>query len=375
MENGNNFNKQIRNPRILVAPLDWGLGHATRCIPIINELIKLNCEVLIGADKQTFFLLKKEFPNTVFLRLKGYKIKYSKRKRNFSSKMLLQVPKVFFRIWREKSWLKKIVKEHHIDAVISDNRFGMHCKNIPCIYITHQLFIKTGNGFSEKIAQKIHNYFIKKYTTCWVPDFKKTGLAGKLSHPKKIPSNVIYIGPVSRFKKLDNVEKTNELLILISGPEPQRTIFENIILSGLKNFSGKTLIVRGLPEEKKIINAPKDSIKIINHLPAEDLNKALEQSKIVISRSGYTSIMDFAKLGKPAILVPTPGQPEQEYLAKYLLEKKYFYSIEQENFSLNDALDNAVNFPFVYLSSPIEEYKKVINEFVLSLKTANFAPQ
>ena len=375
MINGNNFNKDQLKLRILVTPLDWGLGHATRCIPIINELIKLNCEVFIAADKETFCLLKKEFPTIVFLRLKGYEIKYSLNKRGFSFKMLLQFPKIFYAIRNENKWLKKIVKENNIDAVISDNRFGMHCKNVPCIYITHQLFIKTGKAFSEKIAQKIHNYFIRKYTSCWIPDFKENGLAGKLSHPEKIPSNVIYIGPLSRFDKLPDVEKIYDLLISISGPEPQRTIFENIILSQLKNYSGKALVIRGLPDEKGTLNPPNESIKIINHLPSHELNKAFEQTEMVISRSGYTTIMDLIKLKKSAILVPTAGQTEQEYLAKYLSEKKYFYSVEQQNFSLNTALNNVDDFPFIYLNRPSEEYKKTINEFVLSLKTGNFAPQ
>ncbi|MDP4283082.1 MAG: glycosyltransferase [Bacteroidota bacterium] len=362
------FIKDKKKLRILIAPLDWGLGHATRCIPIINELIQLGCEVVIVADNQPFFLLKKEFPNLVFLRCKGYEIEYSQQKTGFFTKMFLQVPKLFFAIRNEKKWLQKIAKGHYIDAVISDNRFGMYCKNIPSIFITHQLFINTGNSFVDFFVQKINNFFIKKYSNCWVPDFKENGFAGKLSHPRKISSKVIYMGPLSRFEALRDVANIYDLLVSISGPEPQRTIFENMILSELQNYPGKVLMVRGLPGEKKELNTPNDSIKIVNHLSSEELNRAFEQSKMVICRSGYTTIMDLVKLKKKAIFVPTPGQTEQEYLAKHLFEKKYFYSIEQKKFSLSIALKNNAGFSPQDFNTPLNDYKKVIAGFVATLK-------
>lgn len=373
--NGNNFNNHSHKPRILVAPLDWGLGHATRCIPIINEFIVLNCEVLILADKSIFFLLKKEFPNIVFLRYKGYEIKYSRSKKFFSLKMFLQFPKIIISIWEEKKWLKKIIKKYSIDAVISDNRFGMYSKEIPSVYITHQLYIKTGNKITELIAQKIHYYFIKKYNYCWIPDYKNNGLAGELSHPKTLLPNIIYIGPLSRFSSLPHIEKVYDLLVTISGPEPQRTIFEKRILSQLKNFSGTVLLIRGLPDDNNNLPVSTGTMKIVNHLSAKELNKALEQSKTIIGRSGYTSVMDLIALKKKAILIATPGQTEQEYLAEYLLEKKYFFAVDEKHFSIEDSLKKASLFDFKTLDISSQEYKKTINEFVLSLKTVNFAPQ
>lgn len=375
MSSENNFNKDQYKPRILVAPLDWGLGHATRCIPIIRELIILECVVFIVADRNTFTLLEKEFPSIVFLRFKGYEIEYSRTGKFFHLKMLLQAPKVAFSVWKEHRWLKKIIKQYAIDAVISDNRFGMFSKKIPSIYITHQLCIKTGSKLTENIAQRIHYYFIKKYTHCWVPDNKENGLAGALSHPQKIPANVIYIGPLSRFISLPEVEKIYDVLISISGPEPMRSIFENKILKQLEFFLGRVLLIRGLPTEKNDLPHANGSLMIKNHLPAEDLNMAIEQSEIVIARSGYTTIMDMIALKKKAILVPTPGQTEQEYLAKYLSEKDYFFSVKEANFLIEDALENAALFQFETIDISCMEYKKTIYEFVLSLKTFNFAPQ
>ncbi len=375
MKKEKNFNNPHNEIRILIAPLDWGLGHATRCIPIIKEFILHGCHVFIVADKKNFSLLKKEFPSTVFLRFPGYEIEYSYSKRFFGLKLLYQFPKVIFKIFNEKKWLAKIIKKHSIDAVISDNRFGMYSNKIPSVYITHQLCIKTGNRLTEAIAQSIHYFFIKKYKYCWVPDFKENGLAGALSHPKKIPSNVVYIGPLSRFKPISNVEEIYDLLVTISGPEPQRTLFENQILKQLQTFSGKVFLIRGLPSESSIPAAFGGSIKTENHLPANELNKIIAQSKMIISRSGYTSVMDFALMKKKAILIPTPGQTEQEYLAKYLLEKRYFFSTKQKDFSVKNALENCESFSFKTIDLSDEKYKQVIGEFVLSLKCRNFAIQ
>ena len=368
MKKGNSFNIKNKNPRVLVAPLDWGLGHATRCIPIINQLILLGCTIYIVADKKNFSLLQKEFPNTVFLRYRGYEIKYSRRKKFFILKLIFQSPKIIQRVFLEKIWLKKAIKKYSIDAVISDNRFGMYNKNVPSIYITHQLYIKTGNRFSEKIAQKIHYYFIKKYTACWVPDFEKSGLAGEISHPKKLPQNSIYIGPISRFISLPGSEIFNDLLIIISGPEPQRTIFEKEILQQIKLIKGNIIFIRGLPSENQ---KPENfgEVKIENHVPSYELNKMIEGSKIIISRSGYTTVMDLATLRKKAILIPTPGQTEQEYLAKYLSEKKYFLAENQEQFSVKGSLNKAKEFKFQEFDFSKEEYKEIIYQFVKSLKS------
>ena len=164
MVNANNFNTIPVRPRVLIAPLDWGLGHATRCIPIIKELIHHNCDVIIAADEAPRFLLKKEFPGIVILRVNNYKIQYSSTGRALWFKLLLQFPKVVHSVWAENRWLKKIINQYQVDAVFADNRFGFYSTRIPSIYITHQLQIKTGNLISETIVRKIHYHFIKKFS-------------------------------------------------------------------------------------------------------------------------------------------------------------------------------------------------------------------
>ena len=372
MTNAKKFNNPSTKPKILIAPLEWGLGHATRCIPIINELIKQNCEVFIAAEGATYSLLKQEFPSLTFLPLMGYRMKYSRKKYSLPWKILAQLPKIAFTIYKEHQWLRKIVKKYKIDAVISDNRFGMYHTKIPSVYITHQLLIKTGNAFTERIAKRIHYYFINKYNECWVPDFAQrtpdgvNGLAGELSHPKKLPQNVKYIGCLSRFQ-LNYSEKKYDLLISISGPEPQRTIFEDQILNDLKSYSGKVLFIRGLPEKSEELKCENPLVEIKNHLSAKQLNEAILQSDMILSRCGYTTIMDLIKLQKKAILIPTPGQTEQEYLAKYLMENKMFYTIIQKDFVLQNSLQQAYLFPFIIPEYNMEQYKNVINQFVQSL--------
>ena len=331
--------------------------------------------MIIAANGATFSILKKEFPTLQFLPLKGYNIKYTRNKSLLPFKLLLQFPKIIFLILKEKRWLKKITRDYEIDAVISDNRFGLHHKTLPCVYITHQLLIKTGNIFTEKILQKIHYHFIKKYSCCWVPDFKENGLTGELAHQKNIPSNIIYINPLSRFQKQKSISKVYDVLISISGPEPQRSVFENMLLSQIKNSTKKVLLVRGLPENNMQLISGLENVTIMNHLSSVELNIAFQQSDIIICRSGYTTIMDLVKINKCAVLIPTPGQTEQEYLSKYLKGKNYFFSIEQDNFSLNRNLEQASHFVAPNESERMDIYKKVINEFVQSLKSGDFAPQ
>ena len=364
---GQDFNKTYKQPVILVAPLSWGLGHATRCIPIINELIVEGCTVMIAAEGAVEKLLITEFPELKILPLVGYDIKYSRNKFWLPIKIALQIPKILLAINSEHRWLKKAVEQYKIDAVISDNRYGLFHNAIPSVFITHQLLIKIGNRFSERISQKINYYFIKKYTECWVPDFARSNnISGDLAHPTILPENEKYIGCLSRFKKSDAIEKIYDLLILISGPEPQRTIFEDLLLDQLQSFTGNVLFVRGLPENNSLKKVKNESIKMVDHLPASEMNEAIQQSKLVISISGYTTIMDLIKLQQKAILIATPGQTEQEYLAQHLNKQKIFYCIEQNKFVLKDAIEKA--FPPVIIEGDMEQYKKRIEVFVKSLR-------
>jgi uncharacterized protein (TIGR00661 family) len=353
--------------RVLVAPLDWGLGHATRCIPIIKELHQQGCEVIIAAEGPQESLFRKEFPFNEYLHLKGYNISYGSRRWKLFWQIFRQIPKMLKAIHNENKWLKKIVTDHSIDAVISDNRYGLSHAHIPCVFITHQLCIKSPFGkWSEKWLQ-IRNYkFINRFTCCWVPDFENNStLAGDLSHPQKKPSvPVYYTGILSRLEKSNSAEIKGHLFISLSGPEPQRTIFENIITEEVSHYHGTATIVRGLPGQSSFFPSTND-ILFYNHLEANDYAKEMAKAEYVICRSGYSTIMDIAQLNKKSILIPTPGQTEQEYLARYLSEKKLACSFSQKKFRLNNALRLARQFDFIpYSHEDGKELKEAVSKFI-----------
>ena len=369
------INKFSKNKTVLVVPLDWGLGHATRCIPIIKELVINGCNVVIAAENNLHTLLKHEFQQLTFIPVPGYHVRYSKQTYWLPFKILIQIPKIIYRIYQEHRWLQKVVKRYAFNGVISDNRFGLFHRDVPCIYLTHQLLIKTGNRITEGFAQKLHYHFIRKYAECWVPDFAgKENMAGELSHPAEMPENVRYIGSLSRLDASKSRERKGFLLILLSGPEPQRSIFERLILKQLESYKEPLTFIRGLPglaegDEKalSVLSNLPSNIKIKNHLPSLELNQAILQADWVIARSGYTTIMDLLKLKQKAILVPTPGQTEQEYLAAHLMEKQLFFCVKQDTFNLQTALEQAKQFPYAEPSFDMELYKKAIQRFVESI--------
>jgi len=341
----------LTGKKLLVAPLDWGLGHATRCVPVIRDLLKNNCEVWLAGEGAQEKLLREEFPSLPFLPLKGYQIKYGKS--GLTGKILLQVPSILRSIKEENKWLKKQVSNHGFDAVISDNRYGLYNEKVFSVLITHQLCIKTSFGkWSEKILQHWNYKLINKFNECWLPDDEgENNLAGELSHPVRLPSiPVRYIGPLSRFAKKNIDEIKDHLLIILSGPEPQRTILENKVIDQIVKYPATATIVRGLPGEKNIIPST-NSIHFYNHLTSEELNREAMKAEFIISRSGYSTIMDIASIQKKSILIPTPGQTEQEYLAGHLMKKQFAFCIDQNGFSLLKNIEEARNFEYCFNSN------------------------
>lgn len=353
---------------ILIAPLDWGLGHAARCIPLINYFLELDCKVIIAAEGIQKELLKSEFPNVIFVNIPRYNVKYTKVQRFFALKIILQIPKVINIIRQEKKWLDKFLKNNKVDAVISDNRYGLFHHKVTSVFITHQLLIKAPFAFAEKFIQKLNYRYIKRFSVCWIPDEKgNINLAGILSHPDKLPKmQVKYIGGISRFVRRSDTEKKYNLLVILSGPEPQRTLLEKKMLAQLASFKEKVLLVRGLPGNTELL--PVNDLEIKNHLNAKELEKVIHESEYIISRSGYTTVMDICKLPKKSILIPTPGQTEQEYLAIHLQQQGWCLAASQKNFSLQKELQKARNFHYQLPDLEMETYKEVLNEFITALK-------
>lgn len=324
-----------------MAALNWGLGHATRCIPIIRELQSHGFEPVIASDGQAGDLLQKEFPHLTYIELPSYNIQYSKNGNYLKWKLMMDSPRILNAIKAEKELTKNLVKQYDLKGIISDNRLGVRSKKLKRnVFITHQLNVLSGN--TTFLSSYFHQRYIKKFDQCWVPDIEgENNLSGILGHLTTKPDNVKYIGPVSRLKKTE-VPVIYDYLVLLSGPEPQRSILESILIHELKNTDHKILFVRGVitEETQDLTNNPNINIK--NYLYGSSLQEAINCSRYIISRAGYTSLMDLAKLEKKAFFIPTPGQDEQEYLAERLKKLKIAPSCKQDEFDKSklDEIDN-----------------------------------
>ena len=353
--------------RILISPLDWGLGHASRIIPLINRYLEQGDNVIIASSGLSLNLLKKQFPTLESIEIPSFKMKYSAGKSQVWA-VIKAFPRLIYYSIREHSALKRIVNEENIDFIISDNRFGLFHKTVPSAYITHQLLIKLPKGWAwlEPFVAFVHRCIINRFTECLVPDFEdmSESLAGELSHPTKKPRNVRYIGALSRFSKRctpygratvgDTITQASPLrsdtclqnritpygrenlitdcvlaysqnssllaLAILSGAEPQRSIFEKELLVSLQSKPHENIIlVQGKIEaEQKVSKVGK--VTVYNFMSSEELQEYILKADEIICRSGYSSIMDLHALGKllNATLIPTPGQTEQEYLAEYI---------------------------------------------------------
>ncbi|MFI5124651.1 MAG: glycosyltransferase [Chitinophagales bacterium] len=337
---------------VLIAPLDWGLGHATRCIPIIKALQKRGIQVMVAAGGPQKILLQNEFPGLEFLEIPGYGIRLDGKGKSLVWRLILRIPSFLRSIRKEKAWLEALSRQRRIDAVISDNRYGFYHNQTHSIFITHQLYIVSGLGdWVNRVLLKLNHHFINRFSECWVPDFQgPDSLAGILSHPPRLPRiPVTYCGILSRCKREENMVISNPLLILISGPEPQRTLFENEMFRVMEQYKSRAIVVRGLPGNEKKISLSNRQIDVYNHLASGPLNDLLNISEFVICRSGYSTLMDLARLKKKAILIPTAGQPEQEYLGAYLHEKKWALTVSLKDFDPERCMkifrENAFGFP------------------------------
>lgn len=306
--------------KYLICPLNWGLGHATRCVPLIRKLLAEGHELVIASDGFPLELLRQEFPSIRFIEFQSYSVYYAAGKSQVGA-MLFNFPNIISGIIHEHFWLKDLLHIEHFDRVISDNRFGMWNKRIHSIYMTHQLMVKMPENFKflEPLVHRIHLQFIKYYDKCWIPDIAQNGgLSGDLSHKYLLPPNSKFIGILSRFQGLENVTPNTgfDVVAVISGVEPQRTLFEESLVERFRVSSSNILIVSGQPQsekkERKIGN-----ITLVSHLPDLELAAVLLGATKIISRSGYSTIMDLYALKclKKAEFIPTPGQTEQEYLA------------------------------------------------------------
>ncbi|MDA3778700.1 MAG: glycosyltransferase [Bacteroidales bacterium] len=363
-----------KSKNILISPLSWGLGHTSRIIPIIYYLLKSQQNVIIAGDTDIINFIKHEFPNIKHVFLPTYKVKLSKRKSQALIFFFL-IPKIVFYTIKEHFELKKIISDNNIDMIISDNRYGLWNKHVWSILITHQRMIKLPSIFRifEFPVYLFLRLLISNFDKCWIPDFENDkNLSGDLSNKYPVSSNLEYIGPLSRFLLNSENKKSSsniDILCILSGPEPQRTIFENILINQLSILNKNSVIVRGTNSMYENHKKTIENIKIFDICNSKELKSLIDSSSLIICRSGYSSVMDLMALNKKAVLVPTPGQTEQEYLAKYLQKQNWFYSVSQSNLNISSVLYLSNEYSCNNIFNSHELLNKAINRLALDFET------
>ena len=322
--------------RILVAPLDWGLGHTTRCVPLIKALRALGHSVIAAGNDAQLSFIKNIYDDIETVFLPGYDIAYSHSRNPGSARLVALLPKIYRAIKAEHGWLATHLKALNIDGIISDNRYGLYANGIPSVILTHQLEVQTGMGRqANRVAQKIHYRYLQQFDEVWVPDVQQgEGLAGRLAHPDQLPANVQYIGLLSQFQyNTINTDHTH-LLILLSGPEPQRTMLDDLLWAQACKYPGKVVFISGSTAQER--NDIPAHIEWYNRVGGEALERLIQAASAVVCRSGYSTIMDLVLLNKPALLIPTPGQTEQDFLARQLSARGIFTAVAQNTVDMNN---------------------------------------
>ena len=311
--------EDIHNQQILISPLDWGFGHTTRCIPIIKRLLSQNNIITFAGNKTQTNFIRKEFPTIKTVFINGYNITLDSKKSTY-----LQITSQLFTITKaiksEFAWVKNFVTNNKVDLIISDNRYGFRHHVIPSIFISHQLNLQVPK-FKALVNKKL-SAFINKFNTCWIPDNPSINLSGELSNPSQLTIPFQHIGIQSRFTKTNDLIKY-DYLVIISGPKPENFNFLTQINNLFLNTSKSIAVASPIESLSKNQN-----IDYFITPSTQDLNRLINASTHIISRSGYTTLMDIYKLEKKGLFIPTKGQFEQEYLAK---------TIKQNNFTfIND---------------------------------------
>ncbi len=349
--------------RLLVAPLNWGLGHASRCIPIIRSLQAAGVEPVLASDGVALNLLRAEFPDLESVALPTYGIRYDTE--NMTWNVAKRLPRTLWAIRAEHEVVGRMVRQMGLQGILSDNRYGCFHPRCPSVLITHQLNPRIPGRLSAWLGHHVLRRALARFDAVWVPDTPgEANLSGELSHHTDIHPNVRYIGPLSRMRRYPR-EQEYDVAIVLSGPEPQRTRLEEKLLEQALALPAYTIIVQGKTHTQQHYYAA-EQVEVVSYLTSEKLNDLLLAAGAVVCRAGYSSIMDLAALGKRALLIPTPGQTEQEYLAEMLGERGYFAWQTQAALNLEkglSALEGTTGVPVTGLEGE-EGYAAVVREWL-----------
>ena len=359
---------------ILIAPLDWGLGHTTRCVPLIHYLQHTGHNPIFAGNASQRSFIGETFGDTInSVHLDGYNITYSKWNRVAQMGLLSQFPAISSAIAHEQEWLLQNTAKLALDGIISDNRYGLFHSRLPTVIIIHQPRVLSGFGnLADRTVQRLHYKYLNRFGVTWIPDNDGApNIGGILSHPGNLPLISRYIGPLSRFNEhtaSQPIHTAGAVVILLSGPEPQRSELAARLWKQAVDMKSQIVFVEGNETVAPPAMIP-DHIDHYKRVTQEQLGPILADASMVVCRSGYSTIMDLLALGKKAILIPTPGQTEQQYLAGHLHKQGIYYSVEQERFNLEEALTEAGKFPYhkMELASCYSQYKAAVSSWVESL--------
>ena len=324
---------------VLVSPLNWGFGHAGRMIPVALELKRRGCEVIFAADVSLFEMAGRELPGIRLVEIPGLRIRYSRRLPQYIC-IFLQLPQIIASAFAEHRSLRRLVKEMNPSLIISDNRFGFYHRKVYSVYVTHQLRIPFPVllRFMEPLAAWLHRMIIDRYDLCLVPDFPgDRNLSGRLSHGVRLPRNIMYTGPLSRFDSYyeyeDAVGVTGNpyVCLILSGPEPQRTMLLEKASEAMHSIKSVILSTDAVPHN---FTEAHPEITFITAPDRATMRRIIASSSLVITRAGYTSVMELFLMGRGAVIIPTPGQTEQEYLGMHLNGKYGFNTLQQGELEL-----------------------------------------
>lgn len=358
---------------VFVSPLNWGLGHASRDVPIIRELLRHGHEVTVGASGNALVFLKKEFPECRFIQFEDYPIPHNNG-RIFLPTYTAYIPTLIDAYLSERKKAERIFSQNTFDLIISDSRSGVFSGQVPSIQITHQLqqSLPLIAWPLELLGVYIQADAFSKFARIVVPDNSpgRGALAGKLSRTliPALRDRIYYSGIMASVRK-EPVKKDIDYLIVISGMEPQRTALEKILMRQIPLLPGRKVILLGKPAADKI-RTLEDGTVIYSFISSEEKSRLMSRACFIICRSGYTTMMDIAEAGlKSGLFIPTPGQWEQEYLSRYYEDEGWFFSRSQHGLRLVRDIPGAAGFSGFPAMTTTEEnvrrlYRKVLSEYL-----------
>ena len=348
----------IEHPTVLFAVLNMGLGHATRSLSLIRGMHERGWRIVLASSGRALWLLQKECPWGRFAELPDYSIRYA-RGSWLLPKLSVQIPRVLQRIVQEHRAVTGLVRRFRPELIVSDHRYGVWHPQVPSVFLSHQIRFAMPPGLSwlAPLPALFNRYFHRFFARVLIPDEPQSGrgrLSGDLSRPLVQDSRYHFIGILSSVKWHDG-QQDIDVLVSISGPEPQRSLFEQKVLSQIGQIPGRRVVFLGKSETAEVRRLENGWLEIHASPPRQLAAQLMNRARKIISRPGYSTLMELAELGKPALFVPTPGQTEQQYLARRLARMGLFPAVQQNRLDLPAQLDALEGYPGLQMTGATEK--------------------